>query len=195
MMSRFVTMVGLAVVAAGMSGCLVMQDPNAPVPATQDDIRYLRAEIQRQQNHIRMLEEQLGQLNGELAQERYNQSSASAGYATTGQIAALNEQVAALRQQLGAVDAARVKDRDELMSSMSKTIATAVKKSQPPPQKSGGGVKATGTHSGIEHVVQSGETLSAIAQAYGVKTSTILEYNDIANPALIRVGQTLFIPQ
>ena len=47
---------------------------------------------------------------------------------------------------------------------------------------------------GIEHVVQPGETLSAIAQAYGVKIDTILKANNIKNANSIRVGQKLFIP-
>ena len=47
---------------------------------------------------------------------------------------------------------------------------------------------------GIEHVVQPGETLSQIAAAYGVKMDVIARVNNISNPASIRVGQKLFIP-
>lgn len=187
-------MLALASASLALSGCLAYQDPDAPPPATQNDISYLRAEIRQQQNRIAALEQQIDQLNRDIAEARYAQSASAASYASSSQVEALNGQLSALRQQLGAVDSARVKDRDEIMSSVSKTIATAVRQAQPPARPSGG-VKATGTHSGVEHVVQSGETLSAIAQAYGVKTSTILEYNDIKNPSMIRVGQTLFIPQ
>jgi len=44
------------------------------------------------------------------------------------------------------------------------------------------------------HVVRAGETLSAIAQAYGVSVSELARVNGIANPAFIVVGQELIIP-
>jgi len=47
----------------------------------------------------------------------------------------------------------------------------------------------------IIHVVQSGETLIAIAQEYGVPTSVILDANNIVNPDLIKAGDRLIIPQ
>lgn len=47
----------------------------------------------------------------------------------------------------------------------------------------------------IIHIVQSGETLIAIAQRYGVSVSAILDANDILNPDQIRAGDSLVIPQ
>ena len=44
------------------------------------------------------------------------------------------------------------------------------------------------------HVVRKNETLSAIAQKYGVSTSAIQAYNNIANPNLLFVGKKLKIP-
>ncbi len=44
------------------------------------------------------------------------------------------------------------------------------------------------------HVVQSGETLSGIAAAYGVTTQDLIDANDISNPSLVVVGQELKIP-
>jgi LysM repeat protein len=44
------------------------------------------------------------------------------------------------------------------------------------------------------HVVQSGETLSAIAQRYGVRLAEIQEANRIVNSDLIRPGMSLIIP-
>lgn len=45
-----------------------------------------------------------------------------------------------------------------------------------------------------EHVVQQGETLSTIARDYGVTVEDIMEANQISNPNLIQVGQSLTIP-
>jgi len=52
------------------------------------------------------------------------------------------------------------------------------------------------TDSGIVHVVQSGETLGAIARRYGTTINDILEFNpDITNPDALSVGQEIAIPE
>lgn len=47
----------------------------------------------------------------------------------------------------------------------------------------------------VRHVVKSGETLSKIAQQYGVDAQDIVRANNLANPNAIYVGQELLIPQ
>lgn len=47
---------------------------------------------------------------------------------------------------------------------------------------------------GVSHVVQPGETLSGIAQKYGVDANAIAEANNVANRNQLRVGQKLTIP-
>ena len=44
------------------------------------------------------------------------------------------------------------------------------------------------------HVVQPGETLSRIGQAYGVPYEKIARANRIADPSRIEIGQRLLIP-
>ncbi|MGC8838797.1 MAG: peptidoglycan DD-metalloendopeptidase family protein [Anaerolineae bacterium] len=46
----------------------------------------------------------------------------------------------------------------------------------------------------LEHVVREGETLSAIARAYGVSVGTLAALNGLANPDHIVAGQRLRIP-
>ena len=46
----------------------------------------------------------------------------------------------------------------------------------------------------LEHVVQPGDTLSALASRYGVTVEELAEVNRITNPNLIFVGDTLRIP-
>ena len=48
--------------------------------------------------------------------------------------------------------------------------------------------------SGHEHVVESGHTLSVIAQAYGTTVDAIKKSNDLKSD-VIYVGQKLFIPE
>lgn len=52
----------------------------------------------------------------------------------------------------------------------------------------------TGCSQAIYHSVHSGETLSGIAQQYGVSTQEIARYNSIRNPDKLDVGQMLRIP-
>lgn len=47
---------------------------------------------------------------------------------------------------------------------------------------------------GATYVVQAGDSLSRIAQRHGVSASRLAEANNISDPNLIRVGQTLVIP-
>jgi len=46
----------------------------------------------------------------------------------------------------------------------------------------------------ISHTVKSGETLSVIASAYGLKTSTLMWENNIGKNGVLKVGQNLVIP-
>ena len=47
----------------------------------------------------------------------------------------------------------------------------------------------------IQYVVQPGDTLSEIAARYGVRVSTLLEYNDLDDPNALYAGQRLKIPR
>jgi LysM repeat protein len=47
----------------------------------------------------------------------------------------------------------------------------------------------------IIHVVQPNETLWGIAVQYGTTVTALVEANQISNPSIIRIGQTLAIPQ
>lgn len=45
-----------------------------------------------------------------------------------------------------------------------------------------------------EYIVQQGDSLSVIAQRFGVTTQELADFNGIEDPNSIRVGQTLTIP-
>ncbi|NPV09835.1 MAG: LysM peptidoglycan-binding domain-containing protein, partial [Anaerolineae bacterium] len=53
---------------------------------------------------------------------------------------------------------------------------------------------ATETPMATTYTVQAGDTLSAIAERFGVTLAALAAANDIANPNSIRVGQVLIIP-
>jgi outer membrane murein-binding lipoprotein Lpp len=52
-----------------------------------------------------------------------------------------------------------------------------------------------GPQTGYEHIVATGETLSAIASAYEVSARRIIEANQLADPDNLKIGQKLFIPE
>jgi chromosome segregation ATPase len=98
----------------------------------------------------------------------------------------LAQRLAALERDLKVLDAAREKDRQAIIDSLSNKI-TGIIQSQAPPARRG--------ERGYEHVVQQGQTLSEIAAVYNVKVDAIVEANNLADPNSIRVGRTLFIPE
>jgi len=57
-----------------------------------------------------------------------------------------------------------------------------------------GGSGRPATRSGRTHLVQSGETLTAIAKKYGVKLDDLLRANPGLDPRKMRAGRTLSIP-
>lgn len=52
----------------------------------------------------------------------------------------------------------------------------------------------TPTPSVRTHTIQTGETLASIAEEYDVTVEAIVEFNELANPNVIEVGQELLIP-
>jgi len=50
-------------------------------------------------------------------------------------------------------------------------------------------------HASTTHTVQRGETLTAIANSYGVSLWTLIQVNNLGNSALILPGQTLVVPK
>ena len=92
-------------------------------------------------------------------------------------------------QQQVRVDAARIKDRQEIYDDIAKKVSSLMKSSAP-----ARAAARSPSQTGIEHVVQPGETLSVIASAYGVKLSVLVQANQLKSADQIKVGQKLFIP-
>ena len=92
-----------------------------------------------------------------------------------------------IQQSLVELDAKRATDREAILNALSQKISGLL-------QSSGG--RGGGRMTGREHVVQPGETLSAIASAYGVSMRAIVKANPkhLKNPDALRVGQKIFIP-
>jgi nucleoid-associated protein YgaU len=97
----------------------------------------------------------------------------------------LEARMSRLEQSVQQLEAQRARDREEIVAVLSARMAEVMRQS---PRGGGGG------GGGRTHTVASGETLSAIASAWGVSSQEIMRANNITNPNLLRVGQSLIIP-
>lgn len=184
---RFPRFPAILLLAAAAGGCVMAPASNEPPPATQAEVRYLREEMRRMNDRLQASEAQVG----DIQRTAYTAEANRPAFATAAEVAALRDQLDSLQRQIRELDAARASDKREIYDDISKKVAEIVKKATPPPAPP---AKKAAPQSGYEHVVQPGETLSAIAQAYGVKMDTILKANNIKNADSLRVGQKLFIP-
>lgn len=103
----------------------------------------------------------------------------------------LESRIADLEKQMDALEAARAKDRKEIIEKMSKTVSSMISNMGGTGGTSSGG----GSQYGVEHTVEPGQTLSEIASAYDVEISAIIKSNNLKNPDQLKVGQKLFIPE
>ncbi len=115
-------------------------------------------------------------------------------------IEALKSEVAGLRAEnarLKAEQARQGATMDALPEKISKLVAAQMPKAPPPPPPASGSGKKTPSAADLphyEHTVASGDTVSTIAQAYGVTSADIIRANNLKNANAIRAGQTLIIP-
>ena len=191
-MKSIYVLLPLAAALLAAPGCttMVASDDDEPL-ATRADVEYLRGEIRRLNDRQSASESEFGRFQGEMMSAQAGQSA----YASAAQVQSLQTQLEDLQRQIRALDAARAQDQKEIYDDISKKIATILKTSAPAPSRSSAPARPrSGSQSGIEHVVQPGESLSKIAAAYGVKMDVIVQENGLSDPGNIRVGQKLFIP-
>ena len=178
--------VGLGLLLAAAGGCVMVPDANEPPPATKAEVQYLRDEMRRMNDRLQASEAQFGDMQRSVHSAEANRPAA----ATPADIAVLREQIEALQRQVRELDAARAADKRAIYDDITKKVTEIVKKSAP----AAAPARKAAQQTGIEHVVQPGDTLSTIAQAYNKKTDELIRANGLKNANTIFVGQKLFIP-
>ena len=108
-------------------------------------------------------------------------------YASLADIDALRRENESLRAQLAETRASQESMRAEIISNVQSLLKEQQNRAATAPKA------VAQSLSGYEHKVESGQTLSAIAKAYGVSVKKIKDANNLTSDA-IRVGQVLFIP-
>lgn len=105
---------------------------------------------------------------------------------SNGETAALNARIAALEATNAELRRKLENLRNEIVTDLTKRIKE-IQKSAPAPKP------AAATGPCKEYVVQSGDTLSLVAEAFGTKVSVIKEMNGLKSDN-VRVGQKLKVP-
>lgn len=178
--------------AAGPGCATYFEDVNAQQVRQQEDLRTLQEQIQRLSGRIEGIEMETQRLAAETEAVRKLASAAgeSQGRLIQGQVQEIGTRVRQL-------EAARETDRQAIVDDISRRMAEIMKKSSVGTSSAGARTttRRSSSSSGYEHVVKAGESLSAIAAAYGVSAAVIAQENGISDPSKVRAGQKLFIPE
>jgi len=174
-MKHVLAFFGGLVFLAGLTGCVTFNDSRSIV-SEQEDINILREDLNRVQGRVETVELENRRMVNEVEKLLADSSN-------TRPEAAIQERLDNLERQIQAVNATREKDKQAIVDQISAKIAEIMSKG------------SRSAAFGNEHIVQPGETLSAIAATYKVKASAILEANDLQDPDTLRAGQKLVIPR
>lgn len=148
----------------------------------QEKQEALNVNLQSTQEENANLHQQIDELRAELEASR----KTSTTYA--GDIARLDELVQKL-------NSAREKDRQVILDQVSSELARMSQKTASTPAASPPQKKSNRPDVGYEHTVKKGESLFAIAKAYGVTSAEIAKANSLKEKSPLRAGQVLFIPK
>ena len=181
MMIRKITL-GLAMLTAAGYVCAAPPQGNVPFRTTQDAVRYYESLVGRLAQQVRSMQDEnaiLSASNAELKQRVTR---------LEGDTRALAEEVAALRKQIAADAEVRKNQLNHLADRLSKPPPEPTPPpSRRPPEPAAPEVEF------VEHKVERGTTLTALAKAYGVSVSDIMKANKMKKPVLY-AGQKLLIP-
>ncbi|MEI6563032.1 MAG: LysM peptidoglycan-binding domain-containing protein [bacterium] len=179
MKALFVGLTGIMLVMS--SGCVTMVDQNT-MAQQQADMEKLRENVQRIQEKISGIE---------LEQQNLQRDVGSIKGAPREDLVVRNR-LDTLERQVQSLSAARDADRKQIVSQVANIVGSSSGGSSGHASSGHGG--GGSAQVGVEHVVEAGQTLSAIAAAYKVKSSSIKKANNMKSDTL-RVGQKLFIPK
>lgn len=173
---------------------------------------------QLREARIRALESQLSQLQSELdgvgtsvntvalKSDQLTRASDARGADTIAlrrDLEAMQERLTALEQSVkqvpSAMQSALTKEHRAIVAEVNKALSESdarINRQLKEISRKASAPRTAAASSGrfYEHTVESGQTLSEIARAYGVSQSVIARENNISDPAKIRVGQILLIP-
>ena len=166
-----------AALAAPSNRCSAQQNVSQSLNVLDEKVSRLRAEVEDLQFLQQKMQEDLAKVQADLQELRR-----SAG----GTVSPTDLQ--ALEARIQALDAARQKDKQVILDTLAKELASisATRVVTKPTTTASAETK--------EHVVQKGENLTSIAKQYGVSVEDLKKTNNLPDDK-IRVGQKLLIPK
>lgn len=152
----------------------------------QEQQESLNVNLQSTQEENARLHQQIEELRMELQASRQTSST----YASD---------INRLDELVQKMNSSREKERQVILDEVSQELARISKKSASAHSTDSGLAAAPSSKKpisevGYEHVVKKGETLFAIAKAYGVTSAKIARANKIQVKTPLKAGQVLFIP-
>jgi LysM repeat protein len=173
-MKRLVmVMMGVGLLLAG--GCVTMVDQNT-MAQQQADMERMREDVQRLHEKLNGIELEQQNLTRDIGSARG--SSKDDGV--------IRNRLDTLERQVQSLAAGREADRKEIVNKVANLVGSS--------SEGGSSTSAGSSQTGYEHVVESGQSLSAIAAAYKVSMTSIKKANNLKSSNL-RAGQKLFIPK
>lgn len=186
----------MTIAAAGAGGCITTYEDEQAAALREQQL------MMRVQEQNRALS---GRIEGlELEIQRLGQAAEAAktegGRANEARLRAMEGQIEGIQRRLNELSAAREKDKQAIIDDVSRKVADLIRRTDAGSRPRGGTTgtatpRRSGSQVGYEHEVKPGETLSAIAQAYGVSQQVLMQENNIHDARLLKVGQKLFIPK
>jgi len=170
-------LLGIGILISG--GCVTMVDQNT-MAQQQSDMEKMREDVQRIQEKLNGIELEQQNLARDIGVVR------SAPKEDT----VVRNRLDTLERQVQSLAAGRDADRKQIVNQ----VASLVGSSGTGSTSGHSSGKGSSSQTGYEHVVESGQTLSAIAAAYKVSTASIKKANNLKSNTL-RTGQKLFIPK
>jgi LysM repeat protein len=184
---RWLAVPALAAALAGTSGCMTYDDYAARAEmGKEEDVLLVKEDVRKLAGRIEAVELELQRLENQVETSR------------SGQDAQTRARLDELDGRIKGVETARENDKREIIDKLTAKITEIVSKSASSSSSSAAkrqNTKRSSSDVGYEHEVKSGESLSAIAAAYGVTLKVLMDNNGITDPNKLRVGQKLFVPQ
>ena len=180
---------GMSATALFNSGCVATQAEQEMIAQQQHEQSIVvQEDMRRLRSRLEAIEQDLARLS-----QQVNASASEQSRANQSQLQGMNATLDDLQKQIRRVDATREQDKKEIIDALSAKISTMLANSS----SRGGSVTRSNkpiNSEGYEHVVQPGETISAIAKAYGVRADDIVRANNMQSADRLRVGQKIFVP-
>lgn len=188
--NNFLSLSGILALILLAPGCVInQQEERSLMQQQQEDSLMLQEDLRRMRARLESLEQDMQRIV-----QQMNATTADQTRGMQSQLQGMNAILDDMQKKIRAVDAARESDKKEIVDTLTKKISQVLGSQSSRSSSSSSAPKRQISNEGYEHVVQPGETLSAIAKAYGARSADIIQANGLQSADTLRVGQKLFIP-